>query len=257
MIEILIGALLAYSMVWAVANVAADIIAASTGRTNPRVERAKARAKKRGTNPYWQSIRNELTAWLDDVVADARTEAGRRREEKRARQAEERRQRDREEHPTVDAEFTIDEPGSGSSSPEPDPPPDTSQEEAPTPHDELDDDECTYDICPIHSKPKQQDTSDNGGKAMSGYEGGLDGFLAYLDDCAAKLQTYQSEQVVSQMVNGDMGPESVAKVQAAQARAAEAAALFADASSFIAGENKGAQEHTTTETANKDMLLNR
>jgi hypothetical protein len=257
MFEILIGALLAYSMVWAVANVAADIIAASTGRTNPRVERAKARAKKRGTNPYWQSIRSELTAWLDDVVADARTEAGRRREEKRARQAEARRKRDLEEHPTVDVEFTIDEPESDSSSPEPDSTPDNAEEEAPTPHEELDDDECTYDICPIHSNPKQQDDIDNGGNEMSGFEGGLDGLLAYLDRCAAKMLSYQSEQVVSQMVNGDLGSESIAKVQAAQARAAEAAALFAEASSFIAAENKGAQEHTTTETASKDMLLNR
>jgi hypothetical protein len=256
MFELAMGALLTYWIVWAVANAAADIIAVSTGRTNPRVERAKVRAKKRGDNPYWQSIRTELTGWLSDVVTDAHTEANRRREEKRQRQAEARRKRDLEEHPTVDAEFTIidDEPTEG-----------TCENGAP-----VNSRNCGWPQCPDHghlNRPQQDDstadtnsngtTDTEGDTIMSGYEGGLDGFLAYLDGCAENLRTYQSEQVLSQMVNSEMGSESVAMVQHAQQKAAEAAAAFDDASGFISTANKGAQEQTSTETGNKDFLLNR
>jgi hypothetical protein len=321
MIEIALGALLAYWMVWAVANVAADIIAVSTGHTNPRIERAKARAKKRGTNPYWQSLRNELAAWLGDVVADAHTEANRRREEKRERQAEARRKRDLEEHPRVDAEFTIDDPekeggevpsdriaprevfrGYGKCIwPKPSAPygmcgaPSDAQggpycmyhsledDASDQPTDQHTTDQHTTDQHTTDQHTTDQHTTDqhttdqhttdqhttdqhttdqhttdtDGGTIMSGYEGGLDGFLDYLSRCAENLQTYKNESVVSGMANNDMGPESIAMVQAAQAKAAEAAAAFAAACAYISSQNKGAQEKTTTETGAKQFLLNR
>jgi hypothetical protein len=297
MIEIALGALLAYWMVWAVANVAADIIAVSTGHTNPRIERAKARAKKRGTNPYWQSLRNELAAWLGDVVADAHTEANRRREEKRERQAEARRKRDLEEHPRVDAEFTIiDDPekeggevpsdriaprevfrGYGKCIwPKPSAPygmcgaPSDAQggpycmyhsledDASDRPTDQHTTDQHTTDQHTTDQHTTDQSTTDtDGGTIMSGYEGGLDGFLEYLDRCAENQDTYKNESVVSGMVNNEMGSESVAMVQAAQAKAAEAAAMYRAASAYIASHNKGAQEQTTTETGAKHFLLNR
>lgn len=93
-------------VVWILKNAAEDTLSTVKGQSNPRMDRRKARAKSRASNPIWQ----QFVGWLGDVAEDARTESRRAREEKRQRQAEERRKRDLEEHPRVDAEFTIIDP---------------------------------------------------------------------------------------------------------------------------------------------------
>ncbi len=266
--EIILGMAMTVWIIVAVANGVGDIATAITGNSNPRIERHRQRMKSRGQNPAWDQIKKELTGWLGDVVADARVEANRRREEKRERQAEARRQRDRELHPTVDAEYTIDEEP-GSTSPEPG---QTDQEETKTLFPEceygafVENDDCGRADCRFHGRQRETEpTNDNRNTnnrnesedPMAGYEGGLDRLIAYLDDCSTKQMTFISEGVISGMTNAKYGAQSIAMVRRAQELAAQASAAFAAASSFVAANNKGAQERTTSETADKDELLNR
>jgi hypothetical protein len=201
-------------IMWAVKVMAEDGWATVKGQSNPRMDRRRARQKSRAGNPIW----NQFVGWLGDVAQDAREEQTRARQEKRERQAEERRKRELAEHETVDAEYTIDpDPESGSTSPEPDP---ADPQETPTPrsHDQLTEDECTYDTCPVHGKgrkdPEPQadpSTTPNEGDDMSEITG-LDQSIAYANavkKMAAKHGTAGNEGYIGHLTERNVTGEAL------------------------------------------------
>jgi hypothetical protein len=137
---------------WVVKNAAEDVWSMAKGQSNPRMDRRRARQKARAGNPIW----SQLTGWAGDVVADAREEAGhkrqvkkeRRREAEAAQRERERSSQDKQEPLVVEAEIVDDVQGSTS------PEPGTAEQRA---HEDMNANECTYDWCPVHH-PRPPDT---------------------------------------------------------------------------------------------------
>jgi hypothetical protein len=130
---------------WVVKNAAEDVWSMAKGQSNPRMDRRRARQKARAGNPIW----SQVTGWAGDVVADAREEAGhkrqvkkeRRREAEAAQRERERSSQDKQEPLVVEAEIVDDVQGSTS------PEPGTAEQRA---HEDMNANECTYDWCPVH-----------------------------------------------------------------------------------------------------------
>lgn len=203
-------------VLWCLKVFAEDSWSTVTGRSNPRLDRRRARQKSRAKNPIW----NQLVGYLGDLAEDARNEQARARQEKRERQAEERRRRDLASHPTVDAEvvradwlrpFTgrSDIPGEAT-----DPavlnvdqstagPPEETKPD-PRRHRDMTPDECPYEWCPIHGKEPQgrpQNDPSPSGPGNTNQQGestmsdvievqGLDQAIAYAEQIAAAAEQH-------------------------------------------------------------------
>lgn len=134
-------------VVWVIKVLAEDSYSTVKGKPNPRLDRRRARQKSRAGNPIW----SQLVGWAGDVAEDARAERGRARKAKRARQEKARRDAEAIEAEVVDdiqdAEI-IDDPA----------PAEKEEPKQRRRHDELTADECEYDFCPYHGKPRAKQT---------------------------------------------------------------------------------------------------
>ena len=128
-------------VVWFIKVLAEDTFTTVKGRSNPRIDRRRARQKSRANNPVW----NQFVGYLGDVAEDARDEQARRRADKRERQPRARADAEVLEAQIVDdvqdAEIVEDDP--------------------PATHADVDAADCDLDICPVHGKGRKPEPDSN------------------------------------------------------------------------------------------------